>query len=193
MGVLTFSDRCLSTVARSGLHYLVHKYQITQGDDQTPVEYKAIDSEPLENSFFTIPADITAGVDGSVSEEEFPFECVYVARSVGDATRCETEGEKSASTDPDDDDDDDSDAEGDDPDADDDNDTGSEAAPRSVRSFADQRSRANAVAPIRYSIDVSLERCCEHRVIAPDEDSHHNALKDLELYGYSCRGNDNAS
>jgi dihydrofolate reductase len=34
--------------------------------------------------------------------------------------------------------------------------------------------------PLRYSINVTLDGCCDHRAIAPDEDLHRNAVKNLE-------------
>ncbi len=33
---------------------------------------------------------------------------------------------------------------------------------------------------LRYSINVTLDGCCDHRAIAPDEDLHRNAVKNLE-------------
>jgi dihydrofolate reductase len=34
--------------------------------------------------------------------------------------------------------------------------------------------------PLRYSINVTLDGCCDHRVIVPDEDLHRHAVKNLE-------------
>jgi len=34
--------------------------------------------------------------------------------------------------------------------------------------------------PLRYSINVTLDGCCDHRAITPDEDLHRNAVKNLE-------------
>ncbi|WP_348265216.1 dihydrofolate reductase family protein [Telmatobacter sp. DSM 110680] len=34
--------------------------------------------------------------------------------------------------------------------------------------------------PLRYSINVTLDGCCDHRVMIPDEDLHRNAAKNLE-------------
>ena len=34
--------------------------------------------------------------------------------------------------------------------------------------------------PLRYSINVTLDGCCDHRGITPDEDLHRNAVKNLE-------------
>jgi len=34
--------------------------------------------------------------------------------------------------------------------------------------------------PLRYSINVTLDGCCDHRVITPDEDLHRNSVKNLE-------------
>src|ERR1700688_3601308 len=34
--------------------------------------------------------------------------------------------------------------------------------------------------PLRYSINVTLDGCCDHRAITPDEDLFHNAVANLE-------------
>ena len=34
--------------------------------------------------------------------------------------------------------------------------------------------------PLRYSINVTLDGCCDHRAITPDEDLHRNAVKNLD-------------
>jgi len=34
--------------------------------------------------------------------------------------------------------------------------------------------------PLRYSINVTLDGCCDHRVIIPDEELHHHFAADLE-------------
>ena len=34
--------------------------------------------------------------------------------------------------------------------------------------------------PLRYSINVTLDGCCDHRAITPDEDLHRNAVRNLE-------------
>lgn len=34
--------------------------------------------------------------------------------------------------------------------------------------------------PLRYSINVTLDGCCDHRAIIPDEDLHHHAIDNLE-------------
>ena len=34
--------------------------------------------------------------------------------------------------------------------------------------------------PLRYSINVTLDGCCDHRVMIPDEDLHRNAIENLE-------------
>ena len=34
--------------------------------------------------------------------------------------------------------------------------------------------------PLRYSINVTLDGCCDHRVITPDEDLHRHAIENLE-------------
>jgi dihydrofolate reductase len=33
--------------------------------------------------------------------------------------------------------------------------------------------------PLRYSINVTLDGCCDHRVMIPDEDLHRNAIENL--------------
>jgi dihydrofolate reductase len=33
--------------------------------------------------------------------------------------------------------------------------------------------------PLRYSINVTLDGCCDHRAITPDEDLHHHAAENL--------------
>src|ERR1700728_2073497 len=33
--------------------------------------------------------------------------------------------------------------------------------------------------PLRYSINVTLDGCCDHRAILPDEDLHRNAIENL--------------
>jgi dihydrofolate reductase len=34
--------------------------------------------------------------------------------------------------------------------------------------------------PLRYSINVTLDGCCDHRAILPDEDSHRHAVENLD-------------
>ena len=34
--------------------------------------------------------------------------------------------------------------------------------------------------PLRYSINVTLDGCCDHRAISPDEDLHRHAVANLE-------------
>src|SRR5450755_3475772 len=34
--------------------------------------------------------------------------------------------------------------------------------------------------PLRYSINATLDRCCDHRVIPPDEDLHRHAIENLD-------------
>ena len=34
--------------------------------------------------------------------------------------------------------------------------------------------------PLRYSINVTLDGCCDHRAIVPDEDLHHHAAENLD-------------
>src|SRR5512146_2027560 len=34
--------------------------------------------------------------------------------------------------------------------------------------------------PLRYCITVTLDGCCDHRAIGPDEDIHHHAVENLE-------------
>ena len=33
--------------------------------------------------------------------------------------------------------------------------------------------------PLRYSINVTLDGCCDHRVMIPDEDLHHHAVENI--------------
>jgi dihydrofolate reductase len=33
--------------------------------------------------------------------------------------------------------------------------------------------------PLRYSINITLDGCCDHRVVTPDEDLHRNAVENL--------------
>jgi dihydrofolate reductase len=42
------------------------------------------------------------------------------------------------------------------------------------------RRYAYGMRPLRYSINVTLDGCCDHRVMIPDEDLHRNALANLE-------------
>lgn len=51
--------------------YIVHRFQITEADDKTPDEYRAIDWEPVEVSLVAVPADPTVGV-GRAQAPEFP-------------------------------------------------------------------------------------------------------------------------
>ena len=37
-----------------------------------------------------------------------------------------------------------------------------------------------AVRPIKYSINITLDGCCDHRAIVPDEDVHRHATENLE-------------
>ncbi len=37
-----------------------------------------------------------------------------------------------------------------------------------------------AMRPLRYSINVTLDGCCDHRAITPDEDLHRHAVENLE-------------
>lgn len=38
----------------------------------------------------------------------------------------------------------------------------------------------SSMRPLRYSINVTLDGCCDHRVIIPDEDMHRHAVENLE-------------
>jgi HK97 family phage major capsid protein/HK97 family phage prohead protease len=51
--------------------YIVHRFQITENDDKTPDEYRAIDWEPVEVSLVAVPADPTVGV-GRDQDNQFP-------------------------------------------------------------------------------------------------------------------------
>src|SRR6185295_10699455 len=37
----------------------------------------------------------------------------------------------------------------------------------------------NHMRPLRYSINVTLDGCCDHRVMIPDEDLHRHAVENL--------------
>src|SRR6266478_9938331 len=37
-----------------------------------------------------------------------------------------------------------------------------------------------AMRPLRYSINVTLDGCCDHRAITPDEDMHRHGIENLE-------------
>ena len=41
---------------------------------------------------------------------------------------------------------------------------------------------------LRYSINVTLDGCCDHRTITPDEDLHRHAAENLEQATTPCRG-----
>jgi hypothetical protein len=34
--------------------------------------------------------------------------------------------------------------------------------------------------PLRYSINVTLDGCCDHRVMIADEDLHHHAIENID-------------
>jgi HK97 family phage major capsid protein len=60
--------------------YLIHRLQITEGSDNEPDEYRAIDWEPVEISLVSVPADPTVGVGRSGSEvQQYP---VLVERAI---------------------------------------------------------------------------------------------------------------
>ena len=42
------------------------------------------------------------------------------------------------------------------------------------------RRYSHAMRPLRYSINVTLDGCCDHRAIVPDEDLHRHHVKNLE-------------
>ena len=41
------------------------------------------------------------------------------------------------------------------------------------------RRYSSAMRPLRYSINVTLDGCCDHRAIPPDEDLHRHAIENL--------------
>jgi dihydrofolate reductase len=41
-------------------------------------------------------------------------------------------------------------------------------------------SYSTGMRPLRYSINVTLDGCCDHRAITPDEDLHRNSVRNLE-------------
>jgi dihydrofolate reductase len=46
-------------------------------------------------------------------------------------------------------------------------------------SRAGHRRYSRELRPLRYSINVMLDGCCDHRAISPDEDMHRHATEDL--------------
>jgi hypothetical protein len=44
------------------------------------------------------------------------------------------------------------------------------------------------VRPLRYSINVTLDGCCDHRVIVPDEELHRHFADELERAGVLLLG-----
>jgi HK97 family phage major capsid protein/HK97 family phage prohead protease len=60
--------------------YIVHRYQITETDDKSPDEYRAIDWEPVEVSLVAVPADPTVGVGREL--REFPVAVEYEAKQI---------------------------------------------------------------------------------------------------------------
>jgi hypothetical protein len=40
--------------------------------------------------------------------------------------------------------------------------------------------------PLRYSINVTLDGCCDHRAGIPDEELHRHAVENLERAGGGC-------
>jgi HK97 family phage major capsid protein/HK97 family phage prohead protease len=60
--------------------YIVHKYQVTETDDKTPDEYRAVDWEPVEVSLVAVPADPTVGVGREL--REFPVSVEKEAKQV---------------------------------------------------------------------------------------------------------------
>src|SRR5260370_36374212 len=43
-----------------------------------------------------------------------------------------------------------------------------------------QRGYSCVMRPLRYSINVTLDGCCDHRAIPPDEDLHRHAIENLD-------------
>ena len=39
---------------------------------------------------------------------------------------------------------------------------------------------SSVMRPLRYSINVTLDGCCDHRAIIPDEDQHRHATENLK-------------
>jgi hypothetical protein len=42
------------------------------------------------------------------------------------------------------------------------------------------RRYSRVIRPLRYSINVTLDRCCDHRVIPPDKDLYRHAVENLD-------------
>jgi dihydrofolate reductase len=49
-----------------------------------------------------------------------------------------------------------------------------------VRDWDPHRRYSCAMRPLRYSINVTLDGCCDHRAIVPDEELHRHATANLE-------------
>src|SRR5688500_18397052 len=47
-------------------------------------------------------------------------------------------------------------------------------------SLPNETIRNGAMRPLRYSINVTLDGCCDHRAIVPDEDLHRHAAESLD-------------
>ena len=45
---------------------------------------------------------------------------------------------------------------------------------------ADERTDSYVMRPLRYSINVTLDGCCDHRVMIPDADLHRHAVENLD-------------
>src|SRR5260370_41684991 len=43
-----------------------------------------------------------------------------------------------------------------------------------------RRRYSHVMGPLRYSINVTLDGCCDHRVMLPDEDMHRHAVANLD-------------
>ena len=44
----------------------------------------------------------------------------------------------------------------------------------------DRRRYSRGMRPLRYSINVTLDGCCDHRVMVADEELHRHAVENLE-------------
>jgi len=92
-----FQDAKDGILRNVSVGYIVHKYQVTETDDKTPDEYRAVDWEPVEVSLVAVPADPTVGVGREL--REFPVSVEKEAKQVpAAAAAIPTQEQRSMST-----------------------------------------------------------------------------------------------